>query len=110
MTIRWTYEYSPFTSQQGREIPAFEIFDHKSRTVLMTNENHSRIEQEKVAGLAIKAPALASLSERIILCWNNYNHPDLTVESNLWQNALGQAIRELATLLDKPVEAHHEVR
>ena len=109
MPIQWTYEYSPFTSQNGREIPAFEIFDHHGRTILMTNEHQPIILQENAARLAAKAPELAAHAERIIRCWKN-SILHLTEEDiQLWDDAnLAAAINEIATLLDLSKEASND--
>ena len=38
-TLILSYDYSPYQSQQGDEIPAFEIFDAEYQTIAETNEN-----------------------------------------------------------------------
>lgn len=53
-----TYEYSPYTSQSGEEIPAFEIFDAEYQTVAETNENLTTEEQETLARLFAASPEM----------------------------------------------------
>lgn len=36
---KFSYEYSPYTGQNGEEIPAFEIFNEAGEKVADTNEN-----------------------------------------------------------------------
>ncbi len=52
----WIYAYSPYTSQDGKEIPAFEV--HGEEKVCDTNENRPGEEQEANARLIATAPEL----------------------------------------------------
>lgn len=52
----WTYEYSPYKAQDGREIPAFEI--HGAEKVCDTNEDRPAAEQEADARLISAAPEM----------------------------------------------------
>jgi len=52
----WEYQYSPYTSQDGQEIPAFEV--HGEHKVCDTNENRPSEEQEANARLIAAAPEL----------------------------------------------------
>lgn len=56
--LSFTYEYSPYTSQSGEEIPAFEIFDADYQTVAETNENLTTEEQETYARLFAASPEM----------------------------------------------------
>ncbi len=58
-----TYEYSPYTSQSGEEIPAFEIFDAEYQTVAETNENLTTEEQETLARLFAASPEMLRVLE-----------------------------------------------
>lgn len=95
----WTFTYSPYTSQSGKEIPAYEIFDSKYRTVLTTNEHYSNKLQYNVACLAAKAPEFAALSEKIVRLWREGIANANSQTSNLTH--LNAAIHELASLLDR---------
>lgn len=57
-TLILSYDYSPYQSQQGDEIPAFEIFDAEYQTIAETNENMTAEEQEKLARLFAASPEL----------------------------------------------------
>lgn len=95
MAIYWTYEYSPYRSQSGKEIPAFEIFDQEQNTILNTNENLPLVQQENIARLAALAPELAAAAEKVI---RSYGTEHLT-----------SAIRELAALLNHSMELPDEM-
>jgi hypothetical protein len=57
----WTYEYSPYLSQDDKEIPAFEI--HGEEKVCDTNEDRPREEQEANARLIAGAPELLTAAQ-----------------------------------------------
>ena len=57
-TLSLTYEYSPYTSQSGEEIPAYEIFDTEYHTIAETNENMTAEEQETLVRLFVASPEL----------------------------------------------------
>lgn len=53
-----TYDYSPYTSQEGAEIPAFELFNEQGDTVAETNENLPSEEQEQLARIFAASPEM----------------------------------------------------
>jgi hypothetical protein len=57
----WVYEYSPYTSQDGKEIPAFEV--HGEEKVCDTNEDRPSEEQEANARLIASAPELLTVAQ-----------------------------------------------
>jgi hypothetical protein len=59
----WTYEYNPYTSQDGKEIPAFEVYGEEGEKVCDTNENRPSEEQEANARLIAVAPALLAVAK-----------------------------------------------
>jgi hypothetical protein len=64
----WSYEYSPYRRQDGREIPAFEVYDAHGDKVFDTNEDTPCELQEQNARLAAAAPSLRlALSESVRL-------------------------------------------
>ena len=67
----WIYDYSPYTSQDGAEIPAFEIHcpDHK---VAETNEDRPSAEQEANARLISAAPELFAALEYFFNIMHDY--------------------------------------
>jgi hypothetical protein len=54
----WTCEYSPYHTTDGREVPAFEVFDADGNKLFDTNEDLPADTQEPAAQLACAAPAL----------------------------------------------------
>lgn len=54
----WTCEYSPYHTTEGRELPAFEVFDADGTKLFDTNEDLPVDIQEAAAQLASAAPAL----------------------------------------------------
>jgi hypothetical protein len=60
----WTYQYSPYTAQDGREIPAFEVHGDDVK-VCDTNEDRPVAEQEANARLIADAPELLGLIKQI---------------------------------------------
>jgi|GEM_PF-5465685 len=70
MKIKWTYGYSPYRSQSGNEIPAYEVLDHKGNTILETNKNLPLEQQENIARLASLAPELAAAAQKVIRSWD----------------------------------------
>ena len=57
----WECTYSPYTSQDGEEIPAFEIIGDEK--ICDTNENQPRDEQQANAWLIAGAPDLLDALE-----------------------------------------------
>ncbi len=51
-----TYDYSPYRSQKGEEIPAFEIFDQEGQKLADTNEDMDAVLQEAIASLFVASP------------------------------------------------------
>jgi hypothetical protein len=54
----WNCEYSPYHTTEGREVPAFEVFDADGTKLFDTNEDLPVDTQEAAAQLASAAPAL----------------------------------------------------
>ncbi len=54
----WSFEYSPYTLQDGSELPAYEVFDDHGNKVFDTNEDTPTTLQEANAMLGAAAPAL----------------------------------------------------
>jgi hypothetical protein len=54
----WSYDYNPYRRQDGREIPAFEIYDAHGDKVFDTNEDTPCELQEQNARLAAAAPEM----------------------------------------------------
>lgn len=54
----WTCEYSPYRTNHGHEVPAFEVFDANGIKLFDTNEDLPVDMQEAAAQLASAAPAL----------------------------------------------------
>jgi hypothetical protein len=75
----WTYQYSPYTSQDGKEIPAFEV--HGAEKVCDTNEDRPIEEQEANALLIAAAPEVLEAAERVVSRWE--------------KGDLAEAVREL---------------
>ena len=71
--VSWTYQYSPYTSQHGEEIPAFEVHGDEEK-VCDTNENRPSEEQEANARLIAAAPELFDALENFF----NIMHEDLS--------------------------------
>lgn len=69
----FTYEYSPYTGQDGEEIPAFEIFNEAGEKVADTNENLPCEEQERIAMLFSASPALLDVLEQAKDCFGQHN-------------------------------------
>jgi hypothetical protein len=61
--------YSPYLSQDDKEIPAFEI--HGEEKVCDTNENRPREEQEANARLIAAAPELLAAARLVIERWSS---------------------------------------
>jgi hypothetical protein len=87
MTIEWTNDYSPYTAQDGNEIPAYEVFDENGEKILDTNENLPAARQEEIAQLASITPVLVTAAQHVIDCWE--------------KGDLAAAVRELAAVLNQ---------
>ena len=59
----WSYEYSPYRTGDGTEVPAFEIRDAQGNKICDTNENLPVEEQECHAQLITASPALLEAAE-----------------------------------------------
>jgi hypothetical protein len=79
----WTYQYSPYTSQDGQEIPAFEVYEWEK--ICDTNENRPIEEQEANAGLIAAAPELLAAAKKVVRRWK--------------KGDLAEAVRELAAAI-----------
>ena len=66
----WTYQYSPYTSQDEQEIPAFEVHGDEYK-VCDTNEDRPVGEQEGNARLIAAAPDLLEAAEKVIASWES---------------------------------------
>jgi hypothetical protein len=64
----WSYQYSPYTAQDGHEIPAFEVHGDDVK-VCDTNEDRPSVEQEANAQLIAVAPDLLEAAEKVIASW-----------------------------------------
>ncbi|MBI1227799.1 MAG: hypothetical protein GC192_21370 [Bacteroidetes bacterium] len=69
----YTYGYSPYTGQDGEEIPAFEVFNEEGVKVADTNENLPSKEQEYTAILFSAAPTLLEVLEKAKDCFGQHN-------------------------------------
>ena len=54
----WSYDFNPYRHDDGREIPAFEIFDAEQNRIFTTEESGEKEVQETNARLASTAPCL----------------------------------------------------
>jgi hypothetical protein len=83
----WAYEYSPYTAQDGGEIPAFQINDADGDKVFDTNEDAPAHLQEANARLAGTAPRLLA---SLINCANLLADHDESdgAEGAAWREAL----------------------
>ncbi len=68
----WSVEYSPYTSCEGREIPAYRVLDASGQTVCETNENGPDNIQEACADLIAAAPALFEALEYFFNIMHDY--------------------------------------
>ena len=74
----WVYQYSPYTSQDGHEIPAFEV--HGEDKVCDTNENQPSEEQEANARLIAAAPELLDALDCLLIYAADIHSEDLDLE------------------------------
>lgn len=70
---QYTYEYAPYTAQDGKEIPAFEILNEAGDKVAETNENLPAKEQEKVAALLCNAARMLEVLKMAQGCFGQHN-------------------------------------
>jgi hypothetical protein len=56
--LPWGYEYDRYTTKDGKNIPAFSIFDAEANRIFDTNEDTPADLQEANACLAVAAPSL----------------------------------------------------
>jgi hypothetical protein len=74
--LPWSYDYNPYTLQDGRELPAFEIFDANYDRILETNEDSPAELQEANARLAAAAPSLRDALEECVRILADYDEAD----------------------------------
>jgi hypothetical protein len=77
--LELSYEYSPYRSQEDKEIPAFEIMDQDGEKVADTNENQPATTQEEIAALFTASPRMLRVLEEAAHCreWvHNVAHTD----------------------------------
>jgi hypothetical protein len=79
----WVYQYNPYTSQEGKEIPAFEV--HGEEKVCDTNEDRPCEEQEANARLIAASPELYDALENFFNIMHDY-------ESSLSKGYVGHAM------------------
>ena len=75
----WSYQYSPYTAQDGNEIPAFEIHADDVK-VCDTNEDRPAGEQEANARLIAAAPELLNALTCLLLYAEDIHAEDLDLE------------------------------
>lgn len=93
----WAYEYSPYTLQNGRELPAFEVFDDDGNKLFDSNEDTPEALQEANSRLASAAPSLwAALRECVRLL---ADHSDSDGEEG---DAYRFAVEALELAVSKP--------
>jgi hypothetical protein len=61
----WTYDYLPYRTNQGKEIPCFEIVDREGRRVALTDEDTPAELQEADARLIAAAPDMKHALDHI---------------------------------------------
>jgi hypothetical protein len=66
----WTYQHHPYTSQDGHEIPAFEV--HGEEKVCDTNESRPVEEQEANARLIAASPELHDALQHFFNIMHDY--------------------------------------
>lgn len=85
----WTFDYSPYHTNDDREIPCFEIVDRDGRRVAMTDEDTPAALQRIDARLLAAAPELlAALADYV-----SYDGPDRGEEYEAIRLAARDAIR-----------------
>jgi hypothetical protein len=62
----WTFDYSPYRTNDGREIPCFEIVDCQGRRVAVTDEDTGEELQRADAALLAAAPELLEALELLL--------------------------------------------
>jgi hypothetical protein len=66
----WSYQYRPYTSQDGYEIPAFEV--HREEQVRDTNEGRPREEQDASARLVAATQEIYQALDRLFNIMHDY--------------------------------------
>lgn len=84
----WSYEYNPYTGQDGSEIPAFQVIDADGNKVFDTNENTPAEMQEANACLGGAAPELL---DALTYFFNIMHDHQSSVEKGYVQQAMKQA-------------------
>lgn len=85
--ITWSYDYSPYFTREGEEIPAFEIFDADGNKLFDTNEDSPCAEQEANAALAAAAPILRAALAECLRLLADFDEND-GEEGDAYRNAL----------------------
>lgn len=70
---QYTYEYAPYTGEDGTEIPAFEIFNEVGEKVAETNEHLPASQQEEVATLLCNAARVLEVLKMAQDCFGQHN-------------------------------------
>jgi hypothetical protein len=86
----WSYDYSPYRCQDGREIPAFEVYDAHGDKVFDTNEDTPCELQEQNARLVAAAPEMRQALLECIRLLANFDGED---ERSVYR----QAVAAIAT-------------
>ncbi|MBK8564428.1 MAG: hypothetical protein IPN76_14100 [Saprospiraceae bacterium] len=70
---QYTYKFTPYTAQDGKEIPAFEIFNGAGVKVAETNEHPEASQQEEVAALLCNAAMVLEVLKMAQGCFRQHN-------------------------------------
>jgi hypothetical protein len=85
----WTYDYNPYRTNDGREIPCFEIVDSDGRRLAQTDEDTPETLQRADAQLMAAAPELLAALEAYVI----YDGPDRGEDYEAIRLAARDAIR-----------------
>jgi hypothetical protein len=92
----WTYDYSPYTGHDGREIPAFQVYDAAGDKVFDTNEDTPEQLQEANARMGAAAPRLLA---SLITCADLLADYDESAgeEGDAWREATSAIAQAIGT-------------